>query len=52
MGTVRQISEIRTEAFMSNNRDKFGFYGVFRGKKQTAYCENPCVVFVYNSQRV
>ena len=33
MGHVRQISEIKTEAFTSNKREKFGFYGVFRGKK-------------------
>ena len=32
MGPVRQISEFRTEAFTSNKREKFGFYGVFRGE--------------------
>ena len=33
MGPVRQISEIRTEAFASNNKqEKFGFYEVFRGE--------------------
>ena len=32
MRPVGQISEIRTEAFASNKRDKFGFYGVFRGE--------------------
>ena len=32
MGPVHQISEIRTEAFGSNKREKFGFYGVFRGE--------------------
>ena len=32
MGPVRQISEIRTEAFASNKQGKFGFYGVFRGE--------------------
>ena len=41
MGPVRQISEIRTEAFTINKREKFG-------KTRTAYCENFCVVFVYN----
>ena len=35
MGPVCQISEIKTEAFPSNKREKFGFYGVFRGKKNT-----------------
>ena len=32
MGPVRQISEIRTEALASNKREKFRFYGVFRGE--------------------
>ena len=32
MGHVRQISEIRTEAFASNKQGKFGFCGVFRGE--------------------
>ena len=32
MGHVHQISEIRTEAFASNKREKYGFYGVFRGE--------------------
>ena len=32
MGPVCQISEIKTEAFPSNKREKFGFYVVFRGK--------------------
>ena len=32
MGPACQISEIKTEAFSSNKREKFGFYGVFRGK--------------------
>ena len=32
MGPVRQISEIRTEAFASNKREKFGLYRVFRGE--------------------
>ena len=31
-GPVRQISEIRIEAFASNKREKFGFYGFFRGE--------------------
>ena len=36
MGPVRHISEIRTEAFASNKREKFGFYGVVRG--ENTYC--------------
>ena len=32
MGPVCQISEIKTKAFPSNKREKFGFYGVFRRK--------------------
>ena len=32
MGPVHQISEIRSEAFASNKREKFGFYGFFRGE--------------------
>ena len=32
MGSVHQISEIRAKAFASNKREKFGFYGVFRGE--------------------
>ena len=32
MVPVRQISEIRTEAFASNKQGKFGFYRVFRGE--------------------
>ena len=32
MGHVRQIPEIKTEAFASNKQEKFGFYEVFRGE--------------------
>ena len=32
MGHVRQIPEIRTEAFASNKQEKFGFYEVFGGE--------------------
>ena len=32
MGPVCQISEIKTDAFPSNKREKFGFHGVFRRK--------------------
>ena len=32
MRPIRQISEIRTEAFASNKQEKFGFYRVFCGE--------------------
>ena len=34
MGPVRQIPEIRTGAFASNKREKFGFDGVFLGENR------------------
>ena len=51
MGTVRQISESRTGAFASNKHEKFGFYGVFCRQNTDCDCENPCVIFVYSSQK-
>ena len=51
MGPVRQISEIRTEAFASNNAsailviEVWFLWGLSRGKHELPTAKNFCVVF-------
>ena len=49
MGPACQISEIKTEAFQVISERSLVSTGSFAEKTRTAYCENLCVVFIYNS---
>ena len=51
MQPVHQISEIGTEAFSSKKREKFGFYGLFRGKNTDCVQRKSLCVFVFNSPK-